>query len=57
MIPMRWINLTKWPTCSDLKWKNPTKTDFPNLKPKLIIECDIDGEWDMSKDSNISFTC
>ena len=57
MTPMRWINLTKRPTCSDLQWKHPTKADFVNWKPESIVECDIDGEWDVSKESNISFTC
>lgn len=49
MTPMRWINLTKRPTCSDLQWKHPTKADFVNWKPESIVECDIDGEWDVSK--------
>ena len=41
---------------SDLKWKNPPKTDSDFLTKNSIISCAIDGEWDVSKDRNMTFT-
>ena len=40
---------------SNLLWKQPTKVDNANMHPASIVECIIDGEWDVSKERNISF--
>ena len=41
---------------SDLKWKNPAKADYDTLTKNSIISCVIDGEWDVSKDRNMTYT-
>ena len=36
--------------CSDFKWKHPAKVDLDNLKLESIMECHINGKWDVSKE-------
>ena len=40
---------------SNLLWKQPTRVDKASLFPGSIIDCIIDGEWDVSKERNMSF--
>ena len=37
-------------------WKYPARVDKVALKKESIVECPIDGEWDMSKERNMTFT-
>ena len=39
---------------SDFRWKHPAKADFDNLKPESIVECHINGKWDVSGERNIT---
>ena len=42
---------------SNLKWKNPTKQEIDTLRPESILEeCKIDGEWDICRQRNMTFT-
>ena len=36
---------------SDAKWKYPSAADINFVQQEQIIECDIDGHWDMDADS------
>ena len=40
----------------NLKWKYPVKPYKDNLKAQSIVECIIDGEWDVSKERNMTYT-
>ena len=40
---------------SNLKWKNGNE-EPDILKAESIVICDIDGEWDVSKERNMTFT-
>ena len=35
-------------TGDNLKWKHPLKPDFIDLYPASIVECHVEGEWDIS---------
>ena len=37
-------------------WKQPTKEDKANLFPASIIDCEIEGEWDVSKERSMTYT-
>ena len=41
---------------SNLKWKHPARNDKDQLKKESIISCEIEGEWDISAERNMSFT-
>ena len=41
---------------SDLVWKQPVQIDKADLLPGSIVTCTIDGEWDVSKERNMTFT-
>ena len=41
---------------SNLKWKNPNKPDIDNLAEASILSCVIEGEWDVSKERNMTYT-
>ena len=41
---------------SDLKWKQPARINKINLKAESIVECGVDGEWDVSQERNMTFT-
>ena len=41
---------------SNLIWKHPSKPDRATLRPESIIQCVIDGDWDVSKQRNMTFT-
>ena len=40
----------------NLKWKHPEKDDIDDLHPRSIVSCVVDGDWDVSKKRNITFT-
>ena len=40
---------------SNLLWKQPRRVDAANLFAGSIMECTIDGEWDVSKERNMTF--
>ena len=40
---------------SNLTWKHPSKPDIATLQPESILQCVIDGDWDLSK-RNVTFT-
>ena len=48
--------LTRCNKGSNLLWKQPSKVDKCDLFPGSIIDCIIDGEWDVSKERNMTFT-
>ena len=41
---------------SNLKWKRPTKPDLLNLHSESILDCEIDGEWNVSNERSITFS-
>ena len=41
---------------SNLKWKQPSRVDKDNLWPASIVDCVIEGEWDVSQERNMTFT-
>ena len=41
---------------SDLKWKQPARINKINLKAESIVDCGVDGEWDVSQERNMTFT-
>jgi hypothetical protein len=41
---------------SNLKWKHPSIPERDILKAESIVVCDIDGEWDVCKERNMTFT-
>ena len=49
-------HLTRVHEGSNLKWKYPVKPYEDNLKALSIVECIIDGEWDVSKERNMTYT-
>ena len=36
---------------SDSKWKYPSKGDVQSVQDDQIVDCDIEGDWDMTADS------
>ena len=36
---------------SDSKWKYPSKGDVQQVEKDQIVDCTIEGEWDMEADS------
>ena len=40
---------------SNLKWKQPSRLDEDNLWPASIVDCVIEGEWDVCKERNMTF--
>ena len=49
-------HLTRCQRGSNLKWKQPSRIDRENILPASIVECLIDGEWDVSLERNMTFT-
>ena len=49
-------HLTRVQRGSDLKWKQPARIDKINLQAGSIVECGVDGEWDVSQERNMTFT-
>ena len=43
----------KW---SNLKWKNPKVPDTTDIVAENIFECNIEGDWDVSKERFVTFT-
>ena len=43
-------------TGSNLLWKLPAKVDKDNLISKAIVECNIDGDWGVSKEENMTYS-
>ena len=41
---------------SNLKWKQPSRLDKDNLWPASIVDCVIEGEWDVCKERNMTCT-
>ena len=41
---------------SNLKWKYPTSNDICVVEAEQILQCEIDGEWDVVNDRNMTFT-
>ena len=41
---------------SNLKWKYPTSNDICVVEADQILQCEIDGEWDVINDRNMTFT-
>ena len=56
MVHTQMDHLTRVHEGSNLKWKYPVKLHKDNLKAQSIVECIIDGEWDMSKERNMTYT-
>ena len=38
-------------TTSDSKWKYPSQEDLQEAGPEQIVQCEVNGDWDMSADS------
>ena len=50
-------HLTRVQKGSNLKWKHPSvRVDKDNLRPESIVECAIDGKWDVSQERNLTYT-
>ena len=49
-------HLTRVHEGSNLKRKYPVKSYKDNVKAQSIIECIINGEWDVSKERNMTYT-
>ena len=41
---------------SNLKLKCPTKPDLLNLHTDSILDCEVDGEWNVSNERSITFS-
>ena len=41
---------------SNLKLKRPTKPDLLNLHTDFILDCEINGEWNVSNERSITFS-
>ena len=41
---------------SNLKWKNPTFPDISDVNPENILFHQIDEDWDISNNRNLTFT-
>ena len=41
---------------SNLKWKYPTSNDICVVEAEQILQCEIDGEWEVVNDRNMIFT-
>ena len=41
---------------SNLKWKHPSRVDESDLYAASIVECVVDGDWDVSQKRNLTFT-
>ena len=49
-------HLTRAQKGSNLKWRHPVRVDKDNLRAESIVECVVDGEWDVSQERNMTFT-
>ena len=49
-------HLTRVQKGLNLKWKHHASVDKDNLRPESIVECAIDGEWDVSQERNLTYT-
>ncbi len=49
-------HLTRVQKGSNLVWKHPVKADKIDLHNGSIVECPVDGEWDVSQERNMTFT-
>ena len=49
-------HLTRVQRESTLKWKQPARIDKITLQAESIVECSVDGEWDVSQERNMTFT-
>ena len=49
-------HLTRVQRGSNLKWKQPARINKINLQAESIVECGVDGEWDVSQEKNMTFT-
>ena len=49
-------HLTQVQKGSKLIWKHPLRLDKVNLRKESIVECSVDGEWDVSQERNMTFT-
>ena len=41
---------------NNLKWKHPPKCDLLNLHIDSILDCKIEGEWNVSNERSITFS-
>jgi hypothetical protein len=41
---------------NNFKWKHPRKPDIMDLHPASILDCDVDGEWDVSNNRFLTFS-
>lgn len=41
---------------ADLKQNQPSRINKINLQAESIVECHVDGEWDVSQEMNMTFT-
>ena len=39
----------------NLKWKHPPKPDLIDLHPASIVECHVEGEWDISNQRTMTY--
>ena len=49
-------HLTRVQKGSNLIWKHPLRLDKVNLRQESIVECPVDGKWDVSQERNMTFT-
>ena len=49
-------HLTRVQKGFNLIWKHPVRLDKANLWKESIVECPVDGEWDVSQERNMTFT-
>ena len=48
---LEWVKIT-----SNLTWKNPRVPDTADIMAENIFECNIEGDWDVSKERFLTFT-
>ena len=49
-------DLTRVQRGSNVKWKQPARINKINSQAKSIVECGVNGEWDVSQERNMTFT-
>ena len=49
-------DLTRVQRGSNLKWKQPARINKINSQAESIVECGVNGEWDVSQERNMTFT-
>ena len=49
-------HIHRWTKDSNLKWRYPSKPDIKDVVPEQILECSVEGDWNILNNRNSEFT-